>query len=92
MDPIYLERHEPAKNIHRFYQMHVVPGIFGDWSLIREWGRIGSPGTVRKEWFDTEGEALARESVIFTQKSKKGYQERERVYKPARITPIFPGY
>ncbi len=38
MDPIYLERHDPKQNLHRFCQIHVVPGIFGDWALIREWG------------------------------------------------------
>ncbi len=57
MTHIYLERHDPDKNLHRFYQMFVTPGIFGDWSLVREWGRVGSPGTVRKDWFDSEEEA-----------------------------------
>jgi len=57
MNQIYLERHDPDKNLHRFYQMFVTPGIFGDWSLVREWGRAGSPGTVRKDWFNTEEEA-----------------------------------
>lgn len=28
MDPIYLERHDPDKNLHRFNQMYVTPGIF----------------------------------------------------------------
>jgi len=57
MKPIYLERHDPDKNLHRFYQLFITPGIFGDWSLVKEWGRAGSPGTVRKDWFDTEMEA-----------------------------------
>lgn len=70
---IYLEKREPDKKMQRFYAMHVSRSIFGDWVLDREWGRIGSPGTVREEWFDTEEEALAKESTIFTQKSKKGY-------------------
>ncbi|MDD5463357.1 MAG: WGR domain-containing protein [Methylococcales bacterium] len=58
MNRIYLIRHDLDKNMHRFYQMYVSPGIFGDWSLVREWGRAGSPGTVRKDWFDSEEEAL----------------------------------
>ena len=53
MKHIYLERHDPDKNLHRFYQLFITPGIFGDWSLVKEWGRAGSPGTVRKDWFDT---------------------------------------
>jgi hypothetical protein len=30
MNPIYLERHEPDKNLYRFYQLFVTPGVFGD--------------------------------------------------------------
>jgi len=71
---IYLERHDPDKNLHRFYQMIVTPGIFGDWALVREWGRVGSPGTVRKDWFDTEEEALAAELELANAKVKRGYQ------------------
>ena len=70
----YLERHDSDKNMHRFYQMHVAPGLFDEWSLIREWGRIGSPGTVRKDWFDTEEEAVTAGQKIIDSKQKKGYQ------------------
>jgi predicted DNA-binding WGR domain protein len=53
-----------------------VPGIFGDWSLVREWGRVGSPGTVRKEWFNSEGEAIEAGEKLSDAKRKKGYQFR----------------
>jgi predicted DNA-binding WGR domain protein len=76
MDPIYLERHDSEKNLHRFYQLHVVPGIFGDWSLVREWGRVGSPGTVRKEWFESEEGAVVAGGKLSDAKRKKGYQIR----------------
>jgi len=76
MNHIYLERHDPDKNLHRFYQMIVTPGIFGDWSLVREWGRAGSPGTVRKDWFDTEVEAINAGQKLREAKQKKGYQSR----------------
>ena len=74
MTRIYLERHEPDKNMHRVYQLIVTPGLFGDWSLVREWGRVGSPGTVRKDWFDTGAEALNAGLVLCEAKQKKGYQ------------------
>jgi len=74
MNHIYLERHDPDKNLHRFYQMYVTPGIFGDWSLVREWGRRWSPGTVRKDWFDTEEEAITASQKLSELKQKKGYQ------------------
>ena len=73
MQRIYLERHDAAKNKHRFYQMYVTPGIFGDWSLVREWGRVGSPGTVRKNWFATEEEAVNARQNLCKAKQKKGY-------------------
>lgn len=76
MKPIYLERHDAAKNMHRFYQMYVSPGIFGDWSLVREWGRAGSPGTMRKEWFDSEEEAVIARQTLCDTKRKKGYQTK----------------
>ena len=48
---------ENIDTTNRFYQLFITPEIFGDWSLIKEWGRAGSPGTVRKVWFDIEAEA-----------------------------------
>jgi predicted DNA-binding WGR domain protein len=74
MHHIYLVRHDPDKNMHRFYQLHVTPGLFDDWSLVREWGRVGSPGTVRKDWFETEEEAQTARQRLVEVKQKKGYQ------------------
>jgi predicted DNA-binding WGR domain protein len=74
MNHIYLVRHDAAKNMHRFYQMFVAQGILGEWSLIREWGRVGSPGTVRKDWFETEEEAITARQTLYDAKQKKGYQ------------------
>ena len=74
MSHIYLVRHEPDRNLHRFYQMFVTPGIFEEWSLIREWGRIGSPGTVRKDWYETEASAIEAYNKLYKIKLKKGYE------------------
>jgi len=43
---------DPAKDLHRFYVVQLAPTLFGDWTLLREWGRSGSPGTVRMTSFD----------------------------------------
>jgi len=74
IERIYLECHDEKQNKHRFYQLFVMRGLLGDWSLVREWGRIGSPGTVRKDWFETEELADSARSIITQQKIKKGYQ------------------
>jgi predicted DNA-binding WGR domain protein len=52
------------------------PGLFDDWSLVRERGRVGLPGTVRKAWFETKEEALTARQLLHNAKRKKGYQTR----------------
>jgi predicted DNA-binding WGR domain protein len=56
---------------------HVTPGTFGDWALVREWGSVGSPGTVRKDWFATEDEAIEAVQKLCEAKQKKGYHPRK---------------
>jgi len=43
-----LERREPVRNRLRFYATTVPRTRFGSWAMVREWGRIGPPGTVRE--------------------------------------------
>lgn len=73
MTAIYLERRELARNRQRFYTLTVVQTLFGSWTLIREWGRIGHPGTVRETWFETEATAIEAGAKIRRQKEKRGY-------------------
>jgi len=54
----YLKKRQPAKNMSRFYRMEVLPNQFGEWTLYREWGRIGQGGQVRMDWFADEDQAL----------------------------------
>jgi predicted DNA-binding WGR domain protein len=42
MTAIILHRIDPVKNMRRFYGLDVRRDLFGQWCLIREWGRIGS--------------------------------------------------
>lgn len=74
MSEAYLVRHNALENMHRYYVMTISPGIFGDWSLVRQWGRIGHPGTVKMDWFPTPEEALMVGSRIAESKRKKGYE------------------
>ncbi|WP_269747954.1 WGR domain-containing protein [Methylomonas lenta] len=41
---------------------------------MKYWGRVGSPGTVRKELFTTEQEAESASQKISSKKIKKGYR------------------
>ena len=69
-----LIRIDASQNVHRFYRMEIMPGLFGEWSLVREWGRIGQPGQVRVDWFPSEGAAKDARFDIQMQKAKRGYE------------------
>jgi predicted DNA-binding WGR domain protein len=42
---LHMKRRDRKRRMARFYAMHLVPTLCGGWDLVREWGRIGSPGT-----------------------------------------------
>ena len=70
---LYLEKRIPARNQKRFYTITVTPTLFGAWALVREWGRIGQPGTVREMGFETEGEAWAAGEQWRRRKERRGH-------------------
>ena len=72
----YLERREPNRNIHRFYATYITLTLFGEWALVRRWGRIGSRGATLENWFDTEQDARLAEEVIVSSKERRGYAAR----------------
>ena len=69
----YLEKRQPTNNVARFYRMSVMPNLFGEWTLYREWGRIGQGGQVRMDWFSDEGQAIAALVTLETSKRQRGY-------------------
>jgi len=68
---MYLTRTDPDANLYRFYHMEIVPGLFGDWGLVREWGRSGQ---VRTDWFDNEEDAKDARFILHMKKAKRGYE------------------
>ena len=71
---MHLTRIDPAANLHRFYRLDIVRGLFGDWGLTRNWGRIGSAGQTRTDWFDTETEAKDARLALHMVKARRGYE------------------
>ena len=69
----YLEKRIPAKNIALFYRIAVLPNLFGEWTLYREWGRIGQSGRVRMDWFLDETEAKAALIALEASRRNRGY-------------------
>jgi len=66
---MHLTRTDPEMNLYRCYRLEIVKGLFGDWGLVREWGRIGSSGRLRTDWFVSEREA---KDAHFTLHMKSG--------------------
>jgi predicted DNA-binding WGR domain protein len=63
MTAIMLTRFDDRRNMARFYKLYVQPTLFGECSLIREWGRIGRAGTVRVETYRSRGERRYRDGL-----------------------------
>ena len=72
----YLEKRDPTKNLARFYRLMVLPSLFGEWTLQREWGRIGQAGQVRSVYFSFQEEATRAFLKLETAKRRRGYRLR----------------
>jgi predicted DNA-binding WGR domain protein len=69
-------RTDPSRNVRRFYVVSLAPTLFGEWTLLREWGRIGSPGTVRTISFDRQEDAEQAERLTIKRRVSHGYAMR----------------
>jgi predicted DNA-binding WGR domain protein len=68
-----LQKRDPRRNQYRYYLLDVQPHLFGGWSVIREWGRIGHPGQVRIDLCDNLEEAALAFNEKLRQKQRRGY-------------------
>jgi len=75
VDPIHLRRIDAARNMRRFYELALQPTLFGDLSLVRAWGRIGSAGQSMVETFDREEDAARAFARLMRAKRRRGYRE-----------------
>ena len=69
-----MTRVDPAKNMARWYEIDVQPGLFGDVSVTRHWGRIGAQGQTLENWFADEATALTTAGRLSRQKLGRGYK------------------
>lgn len=70
---LQLCRIDPERNMQRFYRLCLQPDLFGGCTLIREWGRMGSGGRVRRDGFASEGEAVSALVALSVAKTRRGY-------------------
>ncbi|WP_337271107.1 WGR domain-containing protein [Oryzifoliimicrobium ureilyticus] len=76
---LYVERIAPQKNMARFYALAVQPTLFGQVSLVRSWGRIGTRGQQIIHLFDNEHDAVALFLNVLREKRKRGYKPKRVV-------------
>lgn len=70
----YLQRFNPANGLIWYYAIQIQRDLLGNWQVIREWGRSGSPGTVRNAPFDSHASAATNMITLLEQLTARGYQ------------------
>ena len=80
---LVLHRVDPSVNMARFYALSLENSLFGDILLVRRWGRIGTHGRMRFDWFDSAADAADELARIASMKARRGYQEFGPTAEPA---------
>lgn len=71
--PVRLTRTDPACNMDRFYSLEFATSLFGEWGVVRHWGRIGTSGRTRTDWYTTAQEAEAAYQDLLQAKQRRRY-------------------
>jgi predicted DNA-binding WGR domain protein len=71
---IYLTKIEPERNMARFYALDLQPNLFGEWSAIKEWGRIGRAGQGRSALYAERVQAETAFSRELGRRIRRGYR------------------
>ena len=83
---VYVERIDATRNMSRFYTLSIQPTLFGQASLLRCWGRIGSRGQQMIHTFEDEDQAVELFLELLSRKRKKGYCPRTSCGNPGVST------
>lgn len=71
---LLLRREDPARNLRRFYRLSVARSLWGEWGVVRQWGRAGTQGHLRTDWHGACEDAAAERDRIEGAKRKRGYR------------------
>ena len=74
-DSTHLVRHDPSRNMARFYILEVTPDLFGGVILVRNWGRRGHHGRELRQWFPDALQAERERDRWQRRKMRRGYAE-----------------
>jgi len=73
-DQTVLHRIDPARNMARFYCLSLQPTLFGEVSVVRAWGRIGTRGRMKIDSFASGEGAMAAFNRMEKIKRRRGYR------------------
>lgn len=73
--PVHLRRIDASCNMQRFYALSIQPTLFGETSVMRNWGRIGTKGQSKVETFDDPHEAAHLLARLDGVKRRRGYRD-----------------
>ena len=79
---LHVQRIDAARNMARYYRLTLEPTLFGNVSVIRHWGRIGTRGQELVHVVENEKQALTLFLDILREKRRKGYRPVFRTTKP----------
>ena len=68
-----LYRIDPEANMARFYACSIQPTLFGEWTLVREWGRIGRKPQSLLNTYETKAGAAEAGKRLIAHKQRRGY-------------------
>ena len=69
-----LHRIDPSRNMARFYLLSLQPTLFGEVSVVRSWGRIGTAGRSKVESHTTGQGACLALAKLKAAKLRRGYR------------------
>ena len=78
----HLHRTDPKANMARFYCIEVAPTLFGEVSVLRTWGRIGTRGRTSVETCLSAAKAEKAAVRTLRQKVRRGYRPSGELLPP----------
>lgn len=71
---VHLQHQVADENMDRFYCVTITMNLFGDPGVERNWGRVGTCGQTRLDWYDDRLAARKAMSDFVSAKLRKGYE------------------
>ncbi len=77
-----LYRQDRTRNMRRYYRLDIQPDLFGRWAVIKEWGRIGYAGQIKKAAYCDLNQAVAALQKYSQIKERRGYVIYHEITEP----------